>query len=96
MSDIIVLQGPTGTVHVADIGEIEEIFDLPAYRVDPNLNVVNNPVEEDAIYGTSYDPHRQITLRGLFEGRDWWPSERHGTFQRRLGRPPAHPTKQHK
>lgn len=95
MTDIIVLQGPTGTVHVADIGEIEEIFDLPAYETERQANPID-PVDSEATFCAMFDPRRQkvleeISLGGVFPVT----VQQHHRDLRREGHP-SRPTKQHK
>lgn len=96
MTNIIVVQGPTGTVHVADIEEVEETFDLPAYQDGPHAAPVHDPVEEDAVYGTSFDPHRQQVLEEISLGGISPCTVREHRRELRADGHPAHPTKWHK
>lgn len=96
MANIIVVQGPSGVAHVAELGEIEEIFDLPAYQADPRLTVVNDPIEEDAIYGVGFDPHRQRVLDEISLGGIFPCTVREHHRELRTDGHPARPTKWHK
>ncbi len=96
MTDIIVMQGTAGTVHVADVDSIEEIYDLPAYTASPLQCGIVDPVDEDELFATSVDPHRQrvleqISLGGIFPCT----VQEHHRNLRREGHPPR-PTKLHK
>ncbi len=96
MTDIIVVQGPCGTVHAVDVDSIEEIFDLPAYRPDLQQHGAVDPFDEDELFACNFDPHRVQVLKLISEGglatvtvREYHRGSRHDGH-------PTRPTKWHK
>ena len=96
MTDIIVLQGPTGTAHVVDIENFGEAWDLPTYETSPQLTELTDPTDEESIFSTSVDPRRQKVLEEIsLGGINPVTVREHHRELRHEGRP-AHPTKWHK